>query len=298
MMSLLSSRWLWIAVVVSGLAGVGYQMARSSAGSGSSFSKSTKRFGKVQRGDLTQRVTVSGLVYPLRRTIFVAPYSGYIRKLYVAVGQHIRQGDPVVSVVSNLMSPEQVFPIRAPFGGTVVDVPKSEGEFVTEKDAKDVMVRVDDLSKYFVVSKAPELEAARIRKDMEVDVRISAIKDGGGLKGIVRTVDLAAKEGDGWKQQQATFDVRVEVLNPPSDIRPGQSAVVDITVNKYPDVLYLEQEFINQEGDKYFVITKEGKKKPITIGHQSDLAVEITSGLKEGEEVEQIDFLKLLESGT
>lgn len=261
--------------------------------------KSTqKRYGKVQRGDIVQRVTVTGLIHPLRRTVFVAPYSGYIRKLYVSVGQKIHAGDPVVAVVSNLMSPEQVFPIRAPFGGTVVDVPKSEGEYVSEKDVKDIMVRVDDLSKFFVVAKAPELEAARIRKGMQVDVRVSALRESSTLQGLVRTVDLAAKEGDGWKQQQATFDVRVEVLNPPAEIRPGQSAVIDIVVNKFPDVLYLEHEFINRDGDTYFVITRGGKRKTIEVGRQSDLAVEITKGLKEGEEVEQIDFLKFLEQNS
>lgn len=290
---LLSSKKFWIGLVlVSLVAGIAWQLSRGTAEAG----KPGKRYGKVQRGDLQQRVTVSGLVYPLRRTVFVAPYSGYVRKVYVAVGQKVAAGDPIVSVVSNLMSPEQVFPIRAPFAGTVVDVPKNEGEYVTEKDVKDVMVRVDDLSKFFVVSKAPELEAARIRKGMEVEVRVSAIK-AGTLKGIVRTVDLAAKEGDGWKQQQATFDVRVEILNPPADIRPGQSAVIDIVTNKFENVLYLEHEFINQDADKYFVITKKGVRKPVEIGRQSDLAVEIKGGLNEGDEVEQIDFLKLLESG-
>lgn len=273
---------------------MGWRWSRSGKDAGSDR---VARHGRVKRGDLVQRVTVTGLVTPLRRTVFIAPYAGYIRRLYVTVGQKIRAGDPVVSVVSSLTSPEEIYPIRAPFGGIVVDVPKSEGEFVTDKDAKDPMVRVDDLSKFFVVAKSPELEAARIKVGMEVEIRINAITDG-TLKGVVRTVDLAAKEGDGWKQQQATFDVRVEVLNPPPDIRSGQSAVIDIVTNKYPDVLYLDHEFINQEGDQNFVITKSGKKIPIQLGRQSDLAAEIKSGLKEGDEVQQIDFLKLLESGS
>lgn len=293
MRSFLSKRAVIAIAVVSLLAGLAWQLSRPRSGGGGPGSK---RFGKVMRGDLTQRVTVSGLVTPFRRTVFVAPYSGYIRKLYVRVGQHIKQGEPVVAVVSNLMSPEQVFPVRAPFAGIVVDVPKSEGEYVTEKDVKDIIARVDDLSKFFVIAKAPELEAARIREGMEVEVRISAIH-GGNLKGVVRTVDLAATQGDGWKQQQATFSVRVEILEPPPEIRPGQSAVIDIVTNKFENALYLQHEFVNQDGDKYFVVTRSGKRKPIKVGRQSDTAVEIVEGIKEGEEVEQIDFLKLLEQG-
>jgi multidrug efflux pump subunit AcrA (membrane-fusion protein) len=171
-----------------------------------------------------------------------------------------------------------------------------EGEYVNEKDAKDVLVRVDDLSKYFVLAQAPELDATRIKKGMEVEVRVSAL-DSGVIKGIVRDIDLAAKDADGWKTQQSTFNVRVEILDPPEGLHSGQSAILDIVTSRISNVLYLEHEFINQEGDKHFVITKRGRRVPIEVGRQSDMAIEIKSGLKEGDEVEQIDFLKSLESG-
>lgn len=255
-----------------------------------------KRLGKIKRGDVIQRVTVSGQIRPLRRTAFVAPYAGYISKIYVKVGETIRANDPIVAVSSSLQSPEPVFPLRAPFAGTVVDVAKMEGEYVNEKDAKDVIVRVDDVSKFFVYARAPELDATRIKKGMEVEVRVSAI-DSGLMKGIVREIDLAAQDADGWKTQQSTFSVRVEILDPPEGLHSGQSAILDIVTNKISNVLYIEHEFINQEGDKYFVITKSGRRKPVAIGQQSDLAIEVKGGMMEGEEVQQIDFLKVLSQG-
>lgn len=255
-----------------------------------------KRYGQVKRGDLIQRVTVSGQIQPARRSVFVAPYAGYVYRMYVTIGKKVKRGDPIVSISPSLSGSEQVYPIRAPFDGVVVDVQKQEGEYVSEKDQKDVIVRIDDLSRYFVVAKSPELDAARIRKDMEVEVRVNAIRKT-ILKGIVRDIDLAAEEADGWRAQQSTFDVRVEVLNPPSDIRSGQTAILDIVTDRYEDVLYLGHEFINQDGDKHFVVTRNGDTKYIEVGRQSDMAVEITKGLKEGDWVEQIDFLKLLEGG-
>ncbi len=249
-----------------------------------------KRYGKVKRGDLIQRVTVSGMIYPLRRTIFVAPYDGYIRKLYVKIGQKVKKNDPVVAITSSLMSPEPVFPIRAPFSGTVVDVEKMEGEYVGKEDTKKTIVRIDDQEKFFVVSKAAELDASKVKIGMEVEIRINAFKHG-PMKGIVREIDLAAQEADGWKEQQATFAIKVEVIDPPKELRSGQSAIVDIVTAKFENVLYLEHEFINRD----YVITKRGKRKDIQVGRQTDLAVEVISGLSEGEEVEQVDFLKMLE---
>lgn len=294
-MRILSRNKIIAIVLVSLLAGIAYQFWGSSAGGGGVHVKGGKRFGKVKRGDLVQRVTVAGMIHPLRRTIFVAPYDGYIHKLYVKVGQQVKKGDPVVAITSSLMSPEPIYPIRAPFAGTVVDIEKMEGEYVAKEDKQKTIARIDDQDKFFVIAKAAELDAARIRNGMEVEIRVNAFKHG-PLKGIVRDIDLAATEAEGWKEQQSTFGVKVEVLDPPKELRSGQSAIVDIVTAKFENVLYLEHEFINREGEKNFVITKRGKRKDIGIGRQSDLAVEITGGLNEGEEVEQIDFLQLLES--
>ena len=257
--------------------------------------KKGKRYGVVKRGDLIQRVTISGMVQPLRRTVFVAPYDGYIQRLYVKVGQKVTRGEPVVAITTSLASPEPVFPIRAPFGGVVVDVEKMEGEYVPKEDQKKPIVRIDDQSKFFVVSKAAELDASRVKIGMEVEIRVNAFKHG-ELKGIVRDIDLAAQEADGWKERQATFGVKVEVLKPPPEMRSGQSAVIDIVTDKFADVLYLEHEFVNREGEQYFVVDRKGKRREIKIGRQSDLALEVTEGLSEGDEAEQIDFLKLLET--
>ena len=287
----LRSSWL-ILIVVGLLSGFLWQRYSSSGPAGG-----PKRMGQVKRGDLIQRVTVAGQIEPARRTVFVAPFAGYVHRLYVSVGQKVKKGEPVVSVTSSLQSPEPVYPIRAPFTGTVVDVGKTEGEYVNERDMKAPIVRVDDLDRFYVVAKAPEVDAARIKLDMEVEIRVNALSTEGALKGIVRSVDLAAEEADGWKSQQSTFQVVVEVLKPPASLRSGQSAIIDIVTERISDVLYLEHEFINQDGDQFYVMDKRGKRKNIQVGKQSDLAVEIKSGLREGEEVEQVDFLKLLERG-
>lgn len=289
MKTLSRSKLLWI-VVLTFAAGVVWSLMAPRTDN-----PSGKRIGRVKRGDIIQRVTVAGQIRPVRRSSFVAPYAGYIQKIYVKVGQKVKENDPVVSIKSSLQSPEPVFPLRAPFPGTVVDVAKMEGEYVNEKDPKDIIIRIDDLTKFYVLARAPELDATRIKKGMEVEIRVSAL-DTGVIKGIVREIDLAAQEADGWKAQQSTFNVRVEVLDPPEGLRSGQSAILDIVTSKISNVLYLEHEFINQEGDKYFVITKRGKRVPIEVGRQSDVAMEIKSGLKEGDEVQQIDFLKVLES--
>lgn len=299
-MKILSRSSLMAAVVLglgAGLTWTYYSGGTSGiGGNGRGSGRAKQRYGKVKRGDLIQRVTVSGQVTPARRTIFVAPYSGYIQKIFVKVGQKVKRNDPVISITSSLQSPETVYPIRAPFAGTVVGLNKSEGEYVTEKNSNDIIARIDDLTSYFVLAKAPETDAARIKKNMPVEIKINALQTD-VMNGVVRDIELAAEEADGWRSQSSTFKVLAEILHPPEDVRSGQSAIIDIVTKKFPDVLYLEHEFINSDGNQYFVITRKGERRNIEIGNQSDLAAEIKSGLKEGDEVEQVDFLRLLESG-
>ena len=304
-MKILSRNSLILAVVLGLLGGLGWKlypkfstMMESEGGMAGprGGGSSKQRYGKVKRGDLVQRVTVSGQVVPARRTVFIAPYSGYIQKVYVTIGQKVAKGDPVLSITSSLQSPEAVYPIRAPFSGTVVGLNKMEGEYVTEKDTKDIIARIDDLSTYYVMAKAPETDAARIKKNMQVEIKVNAVQKT-SLQGIVRNIELAAEEADGWKAQQSTFKVLVEIIKPPADLRSGQSAIIDVVTEKFADVLYLEHEFINKDGDQYFVIDSKGRRRDIAIGSQSDMAAEIKSGLGVGDKVEQVDFLKLLESG-
>src|SRR5690348_13315522 len=67
--------------------------------------------GTVSRGDLTQRVTISGTITPNHKTVIATPYNGYIRKMFVQVGEQVKSGDPIVSVAQSLRgSGEDVYP--------------------------------------------------------------------------------------------------------------------------------------------------------------------------------------------
>ena len=52
-------------------------------------------------------------------------------KIYVKFGQHVKEGDPIVSLEQSLHSQhEEIYPLRAPFEGDVVQILHNEGEYV------------------------------------------------------------------------------------------------------------------------------------------------------------------------
>lgn len=258
-----------------------------------STNKSTDGFGSVIKQDLIQRVTIAGTVTPLRKTIITAPYNGYVKKLFVKIGDKVKQGDPIVSVVQSLQSGDNPFPIRSPLTGTVVQIEKSEGEYVREGDPKEFILRIDDTSKLYVVANAPEIDRVKVKTGQDAIIKASAILDR-KYKGIIRELSLAAREKDQWSRSQVVeFPIKIEITDGDEVIKPGMSVVIDVITEKKENILTLRHEFIHRDNEKYYVVHSSGKRKDIQVGIQNEEGFEIISGLEEGEKIKQINFSDL-----
>jgi multidrug efflux pump subunit AcrA (membrane-fusion protein) len=245
---------------------------------------------KVKRKDLLQRVTIGGTVSSLRKGIIAAPYNGYVRKVFVTVGQVVQAGDPLVSVGQSLQAQDTVFPLRAPFAGTVVQIEKAAGEFVKENDSKEFILRIDDMSKLFVLANAPEIERTKIKVGQAVEIRAAAIVSK-VYHGVIRELTLAAKGKEDWGRSQAIeFPAKIEILDKDEQIRPGMSVLIDIVSDQREKVLTLPHEYLRKEGDQSFVLLSSGQRKDIKVGLQNEEGFEILEGLSEGDEILQIDF--------
>jgi multidrug efflux pump subunit AcrA (membrane-fusion protein) len=292
MKSWLRSKLVWPFLLVL-VAGGAWRFYGTRASSGAQSS----RLGTVTRGELIQRVTIAGSVDPNRKTVISAPYSGYVRKLYVEIGQHVKEGDPIVSVAQSLRgSDEDVYPMRAQFAGTVVQVLKTEGEYVDAQGGQGTsnsIVRIDDLTRIFVEANSPEIEVAKLKVGQEAIIKASAVL-GRSYKGKIEHISLAAREQKDWDRSRVEFPVLIEVGDKDDQLKPGMSVIVDIITNKLTGVLMLKHEFIQKDGEKYYAVTEKGDKKEIEVGMQNEEVFEIKKGLSEGEQIRQTDFLSVL----
>ncbi|MGZ3656907.1 MAG: efflux RND transporter periplasmic adaptor subunit [Bdellovibrionota bacterium] len=152
--------------------------------------RNAAKLGTVVRQDLVQKVTIAGTVISRRRTVVAAPYNGYVRQLFVKVGDKVKPGQPLVSVAQSLQSSEPVFPLRAPYAGTVMHVNKHEGEYVKEGDSVDYILRIDDLEQLFVQANAPEMDWAKLKTGLEATMKASAITSR-SYKGRIAELTLA-----------------------------------------------------------------------------------------------------------
>ena len=271
-----------------------FQRSALSSESLFSFSKPKVRLGTVHRADLLQQVTVAGTVVPYRRTLFNPAFNGYVRKIFVDVGQQVPAGAPIVSLTVTPRENDDGHPLRAPFSGTVVQILKTEGEYVeTAKDGMS-LVRLDDLSRLFVVSDVPEGDIEKMRLGQEAVLKVSGIPDR-TYKGIIREISLAAKEKKDWNRSadRVEFTIRIEVVNRDEKLHPGMSTIVDIVTDKREKVLALAHEFIEKQNDRYIVTLDNGERRDVKVGMQNEEMFEILGGLSENDHVRLVDFISI-----
>jgi multidrug efflux pump subunit AcrA (membrane-fusion protein) len=258
------------------------------------------KMGTVERGDVIQRVTIAGSVTPDHKTLISAPYSAYVNKLYVQVGQHVKVGDPIVSLTQSLNGEhEDVHPMRAPFEGVVVQVLRVEGEYIDITNSSssngNSIVMIEDLRQLHIDANAPELDVQKLKVDQDVVIKASSILTR-SYKGKIKNIALAAKEQQNWDKSRVEFSVLIDVLDADAQLEPGMSVVCDIVAKKVTHVLFLGDEFIQKDKDKYFVTDANGHPQPIEVGIQNEESFEIKSGVNEGEQVRETDFLSLAAS--
>ncbi|MFH2000667.1 MAG: efflux RND transporter periplasmic adaptor subunit [Planctomycetota bacterium] len=152
------------------------------------------------------------------------------------------------------------------------------------------VITLPDLSEMQLLCLIHEAEIDRIKKGMEATVTIEAIQ-GKIFKGAVTHIATVASSH--WSDK-SNKRFEVEITLEPSDVelRAGITAKAEIHVEKVPDVLMVPLHSVFTEEGERFCFLRENKeilKRDVEIGKNSTHFVQITSGLKEGEQVLLLD---------
>ena len=85
--------------------------------------------GEVKKQDIIQKSTLSGFVEPHRKAVIKAPFKGYVTRVYVEIGDSVKVGDPLITIVQSLNVPNtESFPIRSPINGKVAQLLTKTGQ--------------------------------------------------------------------------------------------------------------------------------------------------------------------------
>ena len=136
--------------------------------------------------------------------------------------------------------------IKAPMAGTVTLLEIEEGEIVTSGRSafsqSPPLMTIADLSKMVVKTYINEVDMERLRMNQMAEINVDAYKDT-KYEGSVAEISPSGEERD----NIITFEVMIEVVGSPSELRPGMSADVDVITYEEKDVLMLPIDAVQEE---------------------------------------------------
>lgn len=171
------------------------------------------------------------------------------------------------------------YQVTAPFTGTVSGISVTIGEQVSGSQTVATLVSAQ---KRATIS-LNEVDITKVQIGQTAHITFDAV-DGLELTGHVTDVDLVGAVSSG----VVSYDVEVLFDDDDARIKPGMTALVDITVAGSDNALVVPNETITDRGDRHFVqvlVSGAPQEREVTVGVVNDTHSEILSGLEEGDQV-------------
>jgi len=181
--------------------------------------------------------------------------------------------------------------LRAPIRGIIASVSTQEGETVAVGLSAPTFVTIIDLDRLQVETYVDEVDIGKIKIGQKAKFTVEAfpsIDIEGEVVGIYPKAVL--------KENVVFYNVMVKSLKPSSvELRPEMTANVSIFLESREGVLVIPVSSVKKTGGVNFVYVMENGKpvrREVKIGWKQARFMEITEGLKEGDEVleDQADF--------
>ncbi|PKM09373.1 MAG: efflux transporter periplasmic adaptor subunit [Gammaproteobacteria bacterium HGW-Gammaproteobacteria-4] len=170
-------------------------------------------------------------------------------------------------------------PIQSPFDGIVVKVGAREGMYVTPQTELYVLA---DLSTVWVYADVYEYEMPWVAEGDLAQLQLASLPEQtfeGRVDFIYPYLDKATR----------TQKVRLAFANPGRLLKPEMYGDVSIRTGRQVDAVVIPEEAVIRSGrrEQVFVLRSPGQyePRPVTLGVSSDGMVQITGGLKAGEQV-------------
>ncbi len=152
------------------------------------------------------------------------------------------------------------------------------------------LVSLPDLSSMQSLTFVNEVDVSRVRKGQNVIVKLDAFQDS-TFTGVISSVASLGRDKDR-NSNIKVFEVEVDFKSQSPILKPGMTTSNKIIIDQIPNVIYVPQECVFDEGGKKIVYLKNGSgfdEKEVETGEKSENYVVISRGLRSGDEVALID---------
>jgi HlyD family secretion protein len=185
---------------------------------------------------------------------------------------------------------EEELIVRAPFAGVISQRFAEPGAFVTPTTAASATAgatssSIVELSQGLeVIAKVPESDLGRLRIGLPAAVRVDAFPDRRFPARIRQIAPRAVKQNN-----VTSFEVKLDLLNPPPELRIGMTADIDFQTGTLPPrTLVPTVAVVTEKGKPGVLLVGKDRQptfQPVELGVSSGKETEILKGLSSGTRV-------------
>ncbi len=175
---------------------------------------------------------------------------------------------------------------RSPLDGVVTVMNAEMGGMLSTVQP---VYRVSDLSALEVEAQVKEVEIRHVRVGQAVEITGDGINDAVRVTGVVSAIASTADLLRNSTGEETVVAVTVTIDDPPAGLRPGLTVTARIITDTRTDVPVIRYAMLTETpegGSAVFVVDGDvAVLTPIETGITSDLDIEVTKGLRGGEQV-------------
>lgn len=185
--------------------------------------------------------------------------------------------------------------IVAPVSGTIVAVLVDAGQTINANSAAPLVVKIANLNTMEIKAEISEADVIKVKPGQKVYFTILGAPDK-RINATLKSIDPApasiATSDTPIPNSAVYYDGIFEVPNPNHELRIAMTAEVTIVTAEAKDALSVPSSALRgpEPGGKYFVgvwdeATKTIKRAAVSVGLNNKIDAQITSGLKQGQQV-------------
>ena len=178
--------------------------------------------------------------------------------------------------------------IRSPLRGTVISITAQQGETVAAGLSAPTLITVADLRRLEVRAYIDETDIGQVRLGLPAEVRVQTHQDRIFHGRVIKVAGASTV-----KDNVVTYETTIELTDAGDLLRPDMTADVTLIMERKTGILQVPTEAVHREVGRALVYVlhreKRGKerveRREVRFGVSDGIQTEITSGLKEKEEV-------------
>lgn len=181
--------------------------------------------------------------------------------------------------------------IRAPITGTVltrdVEIGSPVSSILNMGAAATLVMTLGDIDQVFVRGKVDEVDIGRVRVGQTARISVETFKDR-SFEGQVTQISPIGTE----KDNVTTFEVKVSIDNPGSELKANMTANAEIVLEEFPDSLIIPEAAITYDAQRNPTVelldasAEKGRRRvSIKTGVGNGTRTQVLEGLKAGDKV-------------